>query len=227
MAEIDLKDQTILTLVATVSDGSAVTWSSSDETKATVNENGEVTLIATGDVTITATSGDVSATCIITIKNTAITPEPDPKVVYDITPISAGGGKFGTYRKKVVAGDYGYDKWVLITNNNATIGYIKHAKYVDGTISFGFNSGSDTVPTNNDNASGKYYLCYMPTDKTKTYSLTYTEKIETAENCTTSNYTVKKNVYISADEPIYIYISNLASTGCTVTVSDIVITAAE
>lgn len=44
-------------------------WESSDKTKATVNEQGEVTGISEGTVTITATVGDISATKTITVTN--------------------------------------------------------------------------------------------------------------------------------------------------------------
>ena len=48
---------------------SSVTWSSSDETIATVDENGLVTAVAPGTVTITATSveGDASGSAVITV----------------------------------------------------------------------------------------------------------------------------------------------------------------
>lgn len=63
-----------LTLTATVAPENASVktgkWTSSDETKATVNANGVVTAIAEGEVTITFTSDDddsVTASCTITI----------------------------------------------------------------------------------------------------------------------------------------------------------------
>ena len=45
----------------------SVTWSSSDESKATVDETGKVTAVAKGTLTITAKAGDQQATCEITI----------------------------------------------------------------------------------------------------------------------------------------------------------------
>ena len=41
----------------------SVTWSSSDETKATVDKTGKVTAVATGTATITAKAGDKTVTC--------------------------------------------------------------------------------------------------------------------------------------------------------------------
>ena len=61
-----------VTLVPTFSDGETrdVTWTSSDSTVATVEE-GIVTGVKIGTATVTATSGDLSATCAITVNATA------------------------------------------------------------------------------------------------------------------------------------------------------------
>ena len=45
-----------------------VTWASSDESIATVDEDGNVTAIAEGEAVITATCGEVSASCNVTVK---------------------------------------------------------------------------------------------------------------------------------------------------------------
>lgn len=59
------------TLTATVTPEGAsqtVTWSSSDDTKATVDASGKVTAVAEGTATITAkTANNKSATCIVTV----------------------------------------------------------------------------------------------------------------------------------------------------------------
>ena len=55
-------------LTATVSDGSTVTWTSEDETIATVTNNGVVKGKSVGETTITAKSGNASANCKITVK---------------------------------------------------------------------------------------------------------------------------------------------------------------
>ena len=51
-----------------VADETTVTWTSSDEKIATVDENGEVTAIAAGEATITANAGEKSATYKLTVQ---------------------------------------------------------------------------------------------------------------------------------------------------------------
>lgn len=70
--EIDeLMEGETVQLTATVEPDDAidktVTWSSDNEDVATVDQNGLVTAVAPGTVIITATSGDASATCKITV----------------------------------------------------------------------------------------------------------------------------------------------------------------
>lgn len=70
--EASIYEQTILTLRATPMPDNAVfencTWSSNDETIATVDANGKVKALAPGSVTISATDLDVTASAQFTIK---------------------------------------------------------------------------------------------------------------------------------------------------------------
>ena len=49
-----------------------VTWSTSDDAVATVDEHGVVTALAAGTATITATAGDYSATCVVTVESNVV-----------------------------------------------------------------------------------------------------------------------------------------------------------
>ena len=73
-----------VTLTATVTPekiaaDTSVTWSSSDEAVATVDSNGKVTAVATGNATITATAGEESASCDITVEKAASKPAASSK----------------------------------------------------------------------------------------------------------------------------------------------------
>ena len=46
-----------------------ITWGSSEKTVATVDENGLVTAVSPGETTITATAGEKSATCVVTVSD--------------------------------------------------------------------------------------------------------------------------------------------------------------
>ena len=71
-ASLDLTEGETETLTATVGPDNAtdktVTWSTSDSSVATVDASGKVTAVKAGTATITAKSGDKSATCTVTVK---------------------------------------------------------------------------------------------------------------------------------------------------------------
>ena len=70
-AELSVIKNTTGELTATVTPANAVNkdvvWSSSDESVATVDENGVVTGIALGEATVTAKCGDLEASCAVTV----------------------------------------------------------------------------------------------------------------------------------------------------------------
>lgn len=74
--ELVLSEGDSETLVATVKPDDAtdktVTWSSSDETVATVDKDGKVTAVKEGSATITAIAGEKSATCAVTVSKDVI-----------------------------------------------------------------------------------------------------------------------------------------------------------
>ena len=65
----------------------AVTWASSDETVATVDETGKVTGVADGEATITVTTvdGGFTAECVVTVTTKAVTPPVPIEVPTDPT----------------------------------------------------------------------------------------------------------------------------------------------
>ncbi len=69
--EVTLEAEEVELLVATVSPENAtdptVTWATSDPEVATVSENGFVTAVAAGTANITASAGEQSATCAVTV----------------------------------------------------------------------------------------------------------------------------------------------------------------
>ena len=62
-----------LQLTATVSDGSDVEWSSSDKTVVSVTRDGLIRGAKAGTATITAKSGEATATCVVTVHSVDVT----------------------------------------------------------------------------------------------------------------------------------------------------------
>ncbi|MBQ2107165.1 MAG: Ig domain-containing protein [Bacteroidales bacterium] len=69
------------TLTATLTPSGAiapVSWTSNEEKVATVSDTGEVTALKAGTAAVTATVGDHSATCVVTVKSASPAPGPAP-----------------------------------------------------------------------------------------------------------------------------------------------------
>lgn len=89
--ELNIKDKVQLEATVLPEDATAptVTWSSSDENVATVSDDGLVTALSVGETIITATCGEVFATCEITVVEDAgvesLSANPDSKIsVYSV-----------------------------------------------------------------------------------------------------------------------------------------------
>ena len=132
------------TLKATLKPSNAtekgLSWKSSNETVATVDDNGMVTAVASGETTITVTTveGTFKATCKVIVNKSTPTIEGVDTITVD----------YGTVLKDIDLSGY---KAVI---DNAT---------VEGT--FNWENGEITVSTETENKA--YKLLFQPTDGTK------------------------------------------------------------
>ena len=83
-----------------------VTWTSSDPAVATVDENGVVTAVANGTATITASIGDLSATCEVTVTSRSSHPSSGSTTAYPVSVVDAmpSGGKIESNRDSASKG---------------------------------------------------------------------------------------------------------------------------
>ena len=119
---ISEKGKTV-TLAATLApEGSegTVTWASSDEAVATVDQNGVVTAVAPGEATITATlENGASAQCVIHCTWTVEEPQPPEGPALSATTLTLDGE--GTTKQIQVTGAEGAVKWSSNKTDVATV----------------------------------------------------------------------------------------------------------
>ena len=101
--------ETLNLKAAGIPSGKTVTWKSSDENKATVDSNGKVTAKAEGEVTITATAGDKTATCRLTVSQNYDPKKDTTKALKDKSGNQMYILKDGKYIEAKVADYYKYD----------------------------------------------------------------------------------------------------------------------
>lgn len=117
-------------LVATTAPaGSAVTWSSSDTSVATVSSSGLVTGVGNGSCTITASSGDKTARCTVTVTGFAT-----------LVSISAVYTQSGSVYESTALNDLKSDLVVTGTYNDSTT-----ATITDYTLSGTLSVGTSTI----------------------------------------------------------------------------------
>ena len=95
-----------------------ITWSSSNESVATVDANGKVTAVAPGTANIVATCGEKSATCVVTVSDLQI-PMTGIELTTDKTEIKVGATAQLT--TTIAPADTTDDKTVTYTSSNETI----------------------------------------------------------------------------------------------------------
>ena len=134
-----------VTLTATASDESAITWSSNDTDVATVS-GGVVTGVSAGTATITATSGDAKATCAITVVE-AGGGEPTEEVTITLSQTEVTLEINKTVTLTATTSDSSTVKWSTsdrtVANVNATTGLVKGLKA--GTATITATSGDATA----------------------------------------------------------------------------------
>ena len=112
----------------------ALTWTSSDETVATVDATGKVTGVKTGSVTITATAQDgsgVSGSCTVTVLS------PVKKVTVEPANLTLGQNKSYTLKATVEVFGSGTDTGVTWTSSDTTIATVDATGKVTATDKVG------------------------------------------------------------------------------------------
>ena len=181
--EISLEATETATLVATVlpelTTNKSVTWTSSNEVVATVNNNGEVTAIAVGEAIITVTTTDgsnLSATCKVTVVPTLAT-----TIELDKTEISLEATETATLVATVLP-ELTTNKSVTWTSSNEAVATVD-ANGVVTAIAFG-EAVITATTTDGTNLSATCKVTVVPT-LAETITLDKTEiSIEATETAT-------------------------------------------
>ena len=161
-AELNLKEGESETLTATVNPDDAtdktVTWSTSDESIATVDQNGRVTAVKEGTATITAKSGEKSATCRVTVSKNVVAVT---SVTLNKTELTLKEGESETLTATVKPDD-ATDKTVTWSTSDASIATVdqngKVTAVKEGTATItakaGDKSATCTVTVSSDGMNG-------------------------------------------------------------------------
>lgn len=157
LTELSLVEGEESTLVATVkpndADDKTVTWKSSDATIVSVNSEGKVSALKAGTATITASAGDKSASCKVTVEKKFI---PVTSVTLNKSELSIVEGSQETLVATVKPDD-ATDKTVTWKSSNTTIVSVSS----DGKLS-ALKEGSATITAS---AGDKSAACKVTVEK--------------------------------------------------------------
>lgn len=179
---LTLTDRTPVPLVATIEPSSAsnkaVTWTSSNEVVASVDQEGNVTAKSAGETTITATSvdnTDIKATCDVTVNayTVNLTQPESPKGITisassnanvfagDEVTLSYSGAPTG-WQLESWSVKYGEEKDITVTHNKFTmpasdVTVSATFSQIEYTISKSSENGTFTVKVNGEESETAYY----------------------------------------------------------------------
>ena len=149
------------TVVPANANDKTVTWDSSDDTVATVDENGNVKALKPGTTTITASAGGLSATCIVTVSYPVTIPD-----TYDIELIVGEGGEASTSLSNASAGstitvtvtpDEGYELDYITVDGERIDGTTLTMPAHDVTVRVYFTDGTVYMPFVDVNTGDWFY----------------------------------------------------------------------
>ena len=211
------------TLTATVIPDDAtdptVTWSSSDERIATVKD-GVVTGVAVGLATITATAGDKSATCAVTVSEAYI---PVTEISLDKDKLEMTEGDTETLTATVKPDD-ATDKTVTWSSSDENIATVVDGKVTavkEGTVTIAAKAGDKTAPCAVVVNKKVLPVTKVTLDRTS-LSLAPGETAELKATVEPDDATDKTVTWTSSDEAIATVVDGVVTA---VTEGDVVITA--
>ena len=149
------------TVVPANANDKTVTWDSSDDTVATVDENGNVKALKPGTTTITASAGSQVATCTVTVSYPVNIPD-----TYDIELIVGDGGEARTSLTNASAGstitvtvtpDEGYELDYITVDGERISGTTFTMPDHDVTVRVYFTDGSVEMPFVDVNRGDWFY----------------------------------------------------------------------
>ena len=184
-----------------------VTWSSSDETVATVSQGGTVTAIKTGEATITATTNDgteLTASCTITV-----TPKLATSIKLDKKQLDMEAGATETLKATVLPEDAG-DRTVTWSSSDETVATVCQ----DGTVT-AVKAGEATITATTNDGTELTASCIVKVNETSGIGNVYADGVTvtgdkgcitisgTADNIMTTVYTANgTTVYTGTDTTI-------------------------